>query len=180
MKKIIYLIIIFLFFSLNLALSFTSNPDPNDIGTGGRDDLSFLKAKNNNLKKGNDALKQAIKYIDKNKNKKANKRLEKALGYFVLAYKETPENLEILYLLGFSYYLIGDMIMSEIYYSEALEVDPQNIIINQKLGELYFNTNRVDLAKEKLKVLANCKCKEYSELKKIISGKKKQNINLNF
>ena len=27
------------------------------------------------------------------KNKKANKRLEKALGYFVLAYKETPENL---------------------------------------------------------------------------------------
>ena len=167
MKKIIYLIIIFLFFSLNLALSFTSNPDPNDIGTGGRDDLSFLKAKNNNLKKGNDALKQAIKYIDKNKNKKANKRLEKALGYFVLAYKETPENLEILY-------LIGDMIMSEIYYSEALEVDPQNIIINQKLGELYFNTNRVDLAKEKLKVLANCKCKEYSELKKIISGIKKK------
>ena len=63
--------------------------------------------------------------------------------------------------------------MSEIYYKEALNIDPKNKIINQRLGELYFKTKRQDLAQEKLKLLSNCNCEEYLELKKIISGEKK-------
>ena len=41
------------------------------------------------------------------------------------------------------------------------------------MGELYVATNRLDLAKERLKILENCKCEEYNELKEIIAGTKK-------
>ena len=45
--------------------------------------------------------------------------------------------------------------------------------INEYLGELYVATNRINLAKERLKVLENCNCEEYDELKEIIAGTKK-------
>ena len=137
----------------------------------GREDLSFLEAKNSNFKKGKDSLKQAIKYNKKNKLKKSNKQLSKAINYFVSAYEEEPNNIEVLNYLGLVYYMVGDIIMSEIYYQEALLINPNNNLINQKLGELYFNTERVNLAQEKLKKLSKCNCEEYSILKKIISGK---------
>ena len=54
-----------------------------------------------------------------------------------------------------------------------MAIDPAHIGINEYLGELYIVTGRIDLAKERLQVLANCNCKEYSKLKEIISGKKK-------
>ena len=44
--------------------------------------------------------------------------------------------------------------------------------MNEYLGELYVMTDRIDLAKERLEVLAECNCKEYFELKEIISAKK--------
>tara|TARA_B100000401_G_C52491644_1_gene570691 strand:+ start:229 stop:681 length:453 start_codon:yes stop_codon:yes gene_type:complete len=138
----------------------------------GREDTSFLKVKNSNFKKGNDALKQALSYRNKNKIEKSNKRAEKALGYFILANEETPDNTEILNLLGLSYYLIGDTIMSEIYYQEGLNIEPQNNSLNQGLGELYFVTKRIDQAKKILKVLKKCNCKEYHELKEIIALRK--------
>ncbi len=162
-----------IFFILIIIPNFSYAAEKNETfdGSGGRDDSSYLNAKNSNFKKGSDALKQALKLKKKNKIKKSNKHLEKALNYFVLAYKETPDNLEILDRLGFVNYLAGDVIMSEIYYSEALNIDPKNNLINQKLGELYFNTERIDLAKERLKILSNCNCKEYSALKMTIDGR---------
>ena len=169
MKKIIIFFILSIFFS---NISYSAENSETFDGAGGREDLSYLNTSNSNFKKGNDALKQALKLIKKNKTDKANIRLEKALGYFVLAYKDLPNNLEILNLLGYSYYLVDDLIMSEIYYTEALNIDPKNILINQKLGELYFKSKRVELAEEKLNFLANCNCQEYFELKEIIAGKK--------
>ena len=100
-KKKIF-IIIFIFVSCSQVAS----EDETFDGKGGREDLSFLNAKNSNFKKGNDALKQALKLKKKNKIEKSNKRLEKALSYFVLANNETPDNLEVLSVLGFSYYPI--------------------------------------------------------------------------
>ena len=41
------------------------------------------------------------------------------------------------------------------------------------MGELYINTQRMELAKERLNVLTNCNCEEYNELKEIIEGTKK-------
>ena len=89
-----------------------------------------------------------------------------------MANEETPDNTEILNLLGLSYYLIGDTIMSEIYYQEGLNIEPQNNSLNQGLGELYFVTKRIDQAKKILKVLKKCNCKEYHELKEIIALRK--------
>ena len=45
--------------------------------------------------------------------------------------------------------------------------------INEYLDELYVATNRLDLAKERLKILESCKCEEYDQLKAIIEGTKK-------
>ena len=169
MKKLFFFFILLTFFS-NISNS-AENKETFD-GAGGREDLSYLNAPNSNFKKGNDSLNQALKLIKKNKIDKANLRLEKALGYFILAYKNTPNDIEILYLLGYTYYLVDDLFMSEIYYTEALNIDPKNILINQKLGELYFKSKRVGLAEDKLNFLANCNCQEYFELKEIIAGKK--------
>ena len=52
-------------------------------------------------------------------------------------------------------------------------IKPDHIGINEYLGELYVVTNRIDLAKERLKVLETCNCEEYKELKEIIEGTKK-------
>jgi len=166
-----FYILIYLFFSISTANAFLDK-EGKGAQSDGKQDSSYLEAKNSNFKKGKDALKQAIKYKKKNKFEKSNKKLEKALKYFVSAYEETPDNIELLNFLGLSYYMAEDAIMSEIYYQQALVIDPKNYLTNQKLGELYFNTERIDLAKEKLEMLSSCKCEEYSLLKKVIAGKK--------
>ena len=168
MRTFIFSTIFYLLFLFNHSFSFQQNPDQGDIGTGGREDSNFMSPKNSNLKKGKDALKQAIKLNRKDKVKKANKKFEKALKYFVIAYKETPNNINVLNHLGFIYNIVGDVLMSEIYYQEALIIDPKNPEINQRLGELYVNTKRIDLANERLKTLKICNCEEYLFLKNIL------------
>ena len=51
-----------------------------------------------------------------------------------------------------------------------MQIDPTHKGINEYLGELYVVTNRIDLAKERLDVLKNCNCEEYSELKELIES----------
>ena len=58
--------------------------------------------------------------------------------------------------------------MAEIYYLQGLEIDPNHIGINEYLGELYVQTNRLNKAKERLQILENCNCKEFKELNDII------------
>ena len=41
----------------------------------------------------------------------------------------------------------------EKYYLLGLEINPNHVGINEYLGELYVATNRLDLAKERLKIL---------------------------
>ena len=57
-----------------------------------------------------------------------------------------------------------------------MEIDPKHVGINEYLGELYVVTNRIDLAKGRLKVLESCNCEEYDELKEIIEVQKNLNI----
>ena len=90
------------------------------------------------------------------------------MKYFVLAHRGSPDNIDILNYLGFTYYKVGDLTMSEIYYQEGLVIDPKNNFTNQKLGEIYFNTKRVNLANERLKFLSSCDCQEYLDLKSIM------------
>ena len=54
---------------------------------------------------------------------------------------------------------------AEKYYLQGLEIEPNHNGINEYLGELYVETNRIDKARERLAVLKNCKCEEYINLK---------------
>ena len=87
--------------------------------------------------------------------------------------KEKPNQPDTLNYLGFAYRKVGDFKMAEIYYLQGLDIDPGHKGINEYLGELYVQTDRIDLAKERLQVLKNCNCEEYQELKEVIEGTKK-------
>ena len=62
----------------------------------------------------------------------------------------------------------GDFKKAEVYYLKGLELDAEHLGINEYLGELYVETGRIELAKEKLQVLSGCNCEEYDELKELI------------
>ena len=53
---------------------------------------------------------------------------------------------------------------------EGLKIKPFLKGINEYLGELYIKTNRIDLAKQRLEVLNDCECEEFSELKELIDN----------
>ena len=118
-------------------------------------------------------IKAAKKYEKKGKIEKANKRYEKAQALLIKSNKKKPLQADTLNYLGFTTRKLGDFENGEKYYLLGLEIDPNHVGINEYLGELYVTTNRIDLAKERLKILENCNCEEYTELKQIIDGTKK-------
>ena len=138
----------------------------------GTSDGSSSKVKSN-YDKAVSIIKSAKKYEKKGKKEKANKRYEKAQKLLIISNKKKPLQADTLNYLGFTTRKLGDFENGEKYYLQGLAIDPSHIGINEYLGELYIVTGRIDLAKERLQVLANCNCKEYSKLKEIISGTKK-------
>ena len=118
-------------------------------------------------------IKAAKKYEQKGKLEKAKKRYEKAQALLIKSNKKKPLQPDTLNYLGFTTRKLGDYEKSEKYYLLGLEINPNHVGINEYLGELYVATNRLDLAKERLKVLESCNCEEYNELKEIIEGTKK-------
>ena len=118
-------------------------------------------------------IKAAKKYEKKGKLDKANKRYEKAQALLIKSNKKKPLQADTLNYLGFTTRKLGDYENAEKYYLLGLEINPNHVGINEYLGELYVTTNRLDLAKERLKILESCNCKEYTELKEIIDGTKK-------
>ena len=118
-------------------------------------------------------IKVAKKYEQKGKVDKANKKYKKALKLLVKSNKKKPNNADTLNYLGFTTRKLGDYKKGEKYYLEGLAIEPNHTGINEYLGELYVATNRIDLAKERLKILKSCNCEEYQELKEIIDGTKK-------
>ena len=119
-----------------------------------------------------DAIKYAKKYEKKGKLEKAKKRYEKAQKLLLKSNKEKPNQADTLNYLGFTTRKLGDYENGEKYYLMGLKIDPNHTGINEYLGELYVTTKRMDLARERLKVLESCNCKEYGELKDIIDGVK--------
>ena len=125
-------------------------------------------SKVDNFKKASNLVKQAKKYELKGKEKKAKKRFEKALKLLLIANKEKPNQPNTLNYLGFTSRKIGNFKIAEEYYLEGLAIDPNHYGINEYLGELYVNTDRISKAKERLKVLENCNCEEFKELSNAI------------
>ena len=159
-KYFVIILISFLFNSLIYA-----------AGSGG-DDVPKIKL--SNFKKATTMIKQGKKLEKKNKVEKAKKKYLKAIDYLNKANYEDPDNPDILNYLGFSHRKAGDFLNAEVYYKLGLSINPNHIGINEYLGELYVQTGRIDEAKTRLKVLENCKCKEFEELKSVIdSGKTK-------
>ena len=154
---------IFFTFLLLLLLSVNSY-------SAGSSDNSKTKT---NYDKAVTHIKLAKKYEKKDKIKKANKSYEKALKLLIKSNKKKPLQANTLNYLGFTTRKLGDYENGEKFYLEGLAIEPNHIGINEYLGELYVVTNRISLAKERLKILENCDCKEYIQLKEIINGVRK-------
>ena len=116
-------------------------------------------------------VKRAGKLEKNAKPNKAKKLYAQAFKKLEKAYKTDKKNPDILNYMGFTTRKIGNFDQAEKFYLEGLSIKPNHNGINEYLGELYVQTNRIDKAKERLEVLKNCNCDEYSELELIIKNK---------
>jgi len=157
-KSIKFLIIIFtvLFFNSNLTFAAMS-------GSSDSDKLDLYK-------QGKKLVYKAKKLEKKNKLEKAKKLYFKAYDKFEKAYVKDKKNADILNYLGYTLRKTGNLEKAEVYYLKGLKLDASHLGINEYLGELYVETNRIGLAKERLEVLNGCQCEEYSELKELIEN----------
>ena len=132
--------------------------------------MSSSSSGSSNYDKGASLIKKAKKLESKGKIEKANKRYEKALEYLLKSNEKNPNQPDTLNYLGFALRKLGNFEEAEKYYLEGLSIKPDHYGINEYLGELYIQTNRIELAKERLEVLENCNCEEYNELKEVIEN----------
>ena len=154
-------IFVFLFLILFTTNSFSAGSDSTS---------SKVKS---NYDKAVESIKFAKKYESKGKLEKAKKRYAKAQKLLLKSNSKKPNQADTLNYLGFTTRKLGDYEKGEKYYLQGLEIEPNHVGINEYLGELYVATNRLNLAKERLKILENCNCKEYTQLKEVIEGTKK-------
>ena len=116
-------------------------------------------------------VKRAGKLEKKDKVEKAKKLYSQAFKKLNTAYKSDKKNPDILNYMGFTSRKTGNFKEAENYYLKGLDLDPKHNGINEYLGELYVQTNRIDKANERLAVLKNCNCEEYQDLELIIKTK---------
>ena len=113
-------------------------------------------------------VKRAGKLEKNAKPNKAKKLYAQAFKKLEKAYKTDKKNPDILNYMGFTTRKTGNFDQAEKYYLKGLSIKPNHNGINEYLGELYVQTNRIDKANERLEVLKDCNCKEYGELELII------------
>jgi len=161
MKKLTKLLIIF------FKISLFNHSSIYAAGISGGDGYD-----NSNLyKQGKKLVLRAKKLEKKNKKEKAEKLYLKALDKFKKAYQKNKKNADILNYIGYTLRKTGSLKKAEDFYLKGLELDAGHLGINEYLGELYVQTNRIELAKKRLEVLNSCKCEEYEELKELIENK---------
>ena len=164
-KNIKFLITLFILLGLsfhsNLAYAAATGGDSGSSSGGASDKVNLYKA-------GKKLVLRAKKLEKKDKFEKAKELYLKAYDKFEKAYAIDKKNADILNYLGYTLRKTGDFEKAETYYLKGLELDPKHLGINEYLGELYVQTGRIELAKERLQVLSGCKCEEYDELKTLI------------
>ena len=154
-----FLIIFFTIFLLNSNLAHAAMSS----GSSSYDEVSLYK-------EGKKLVIRAKKLEKKNKKEKAKKLYLKAFSKFEKAYAKDKKNPDILNYLGYTLRKTGNLEKAEIFYLKGLDLDANHLGINEYLGELYVQTNRIKLAKKRLEVLNGCKCEEYEELKELIEN----------
>ena len=152
MKKIVFIFLLLLFSNNCFAAS----------GAGGNENKDSL------YKSAEKLILRAKKLENKDKVEKALSLYSKAFKKLEKAYAKNKKSPDILNYLGYTLRKAGDFENAETYYLKGLELDAGHLGINEYLGELYVQTNRIDLAKKRLAVLKGCKCEEYEELKELI------------
>ena len=113
-------------------------------------------------------VKRAGKLENKDKIDKAKKLYAQAFKKLEKAYSSDKNNPDILNYMGYTSRKIGNFDQAEKFYLRGLNIKPDHNGINEYLGELYVQTNRIDKAKERLEVLKSCNCEEFRELELII------------
>ena len=154
--KLVISFLVFLGLCVNLNLTYAAS------GAGLDSTGSSL------YKSGKNLITRAKKFEKKEKIEKAKVLYLKALNKLEKAYAEDKKNPDILNYLGFTLRKTGNLEKAEKFYLKGLEYDTGHLGINEYLGELYVETGRIELAKERLQVLNGCKCEEYDEFKELI------------
>ena len=152
MKKIVYIILI----SLMTQYAYSAGSDSSD------------ESKSNYYDDAKKLVKRAGKLEKKEKIDKAKKLYSQAFKKLEKAYSSEKKNPDILNYMGYTSRKIGNFEQAEKFYLAGLSIKPDHNGINEYLGELYVQTNRIDKANERLDVLKNCNCEEYKELELII------------
>ena len=152
MKKIVYIILI----SLMSQYAYSAGSDSSD------------DSKSNYYDDAKKLVKRAGKLEKKEKIDKAKKLYSQAFKKLKKAYSSEKKNPDILNYMGYTSRKIGNFEQAEKFYLTGLSIKPDHNGINEYLGELYVQTNRLDKANERLDVLKNCNCEEYKELELII------------
>ena len=134
----------------------------------GSDDSSSDNNKADFYNDAKELVKRAGKLEKKEKIDKAKKLYSQAFKKLEKAYSSDKKNPDILNYMGYTSRKIGDFEQAEKFYLTGLSIKPDHNGINEYLGELYVQTNRIDKANERLDVLKNCNCDEYKELELII------------
>ena len=155
---------ILIFLILSFGPAFSAGSDSSGSSSGGGDSNN-----SENLYKSSVSLiKRAGKLETKDNKEKAEKLYSQAFKKLSEALKTDKNNPDILNYMGFTSRKIGNFSEAENYYLKGLAIDPKHNGINEYLGELYVQTDRIDKAKERLEVLKNGNCEEYAELELII------------
>ena len=105
---------------------------------------------------------KAYKMIDKGQYSKAQKILKNYT-------KSEPEDPDGWTLLAFTYRKLDKFAESEEYYLKALNLEPDNKAALEYQGELFIETNRIDLANANIKKLQNLCPNSSEELEKLQS-----------
>ena len=144
MKKIIFVILGLFMLSTSIAIS--AGSDSSD---------QVVKPSSYN---------KAVKLIKKEKFNEAIEILESILKKN--KYQKDPD---ILNYYAFSLRKTKQLEKAETYYKKALDIDPEHRGALEYIGELYVDTNRIDLAKKVLQKLEKCRCPEFAELQSYIN-----------
>ena len=159
MKKIIITLLLIVFSSTSFAAGSDSSGSSGSGSDAGKISL---------YDEAVSLVKRAGRFEKKEKKDKAKKLYLKAFSKFEKAYSKDKNNPDILNYLGYTSRKTGNFKEAEKFYLKGLNIKPNHNGINEYLGELYVQTNRIDKANERLAVLKNCGCKEYNELELII------------
>ncbi len=152
MKRIIYIISICLISQLAYSAGSDSSED----------------SKSSYFDDAKKLIKRAGKLEKKEKNDKAKKIYSQAFKKLEKAYSSDKQNPDILNYMGYTSRKTGNFEQAEKFYLTGLSIKPDHNGINEYLGELYVQTNRIDKARERLAVLKDCNCDEFKELELII------------